>query len=69
MEKQKMGRAARELVVRELHELGLGNPLVTCAMVVFEIRMLHINKVTRKYRPFFLRFEINIVVVIKVSLD
>ena len=53
----------------ELHELGLGNPLVTCAMVVFEIRMLHINKVTRKYRPFFLRFEINIVVVIKVSLD
>ena len=48
----------------ELHELGLGNPLVTCAMVVFEIRMLHINNVTRKYRPFLLRVESIVVVVI-----
>ena len=27
----------------ELHELGLGNPLVTCAMVVFEISFLLIQ--------------------------
>ena len=53
----------------ELHELGLGNPLVTCAMVILVNNKLHIKNVTRKYRPFLLRVESIVVVVIKVSLD
>ncbi len=48
----------------ELHELGLGNPLVTCAMVILVNNKLHIKNVTRKYRPFLLRVESIVVVVI-----
>ena len=53
----------------ELHKLGLGNPLLTCAVAVFNSRMLQIENMPSKCMPFFLSVVRTVVVVIKVSLD